>query len=228
MLLLAPSLACMNPLTMKEIIPLLDAEGVSVYHIDICDGHFAKTFLLYPQFVAYLREITNSRLDVHLYCTNPSYYIDELVDCGADTIIIHYECNEAVDTVVQKIMDKKVGVGLGFLPSTEIPDSIAQFVPSLRMVVANTVGPAYAGQPFDSRGLRNMKKVKEILTVAGSSAELAADGGINEARLTALFSAGANHLVLGTSSIIKAHTNIPLEMHHFRQIAELYYTSNQG
>jgi ribulose-phosphate 3-epimerase len=215
----------MNPLTMKETLPLLDAEGVSVYHIDICDGHFAKTFLLYPKFLTYLKEITDRRLDVHLYCTTPSQYIEELVDCGADTIIIHYETVEPVEAVLQKILDHGAKAGLAFLPSTEIPDSVAQFLPLLKVVLTNTVGPAYAGQPFDSRGLNNMKKAKKLLVATHSTAELAADGAVSEERLPAFFDAGANHLVLGTNSIIKPNMNIASTMRAFKKVAEACFSS---
>ena len=217
---LSASVTCMNPLTYTETIRGLDAAGLSAYHVDVCDGRFAKTFLLYPGLLPYLREVTGARLDVHLYCLQPSLYIDEFVERGADSIIVQMEAHEDYAPIVARIAGRGIRAGLGILPGTPVPDSIREILPVLSMVVANTVGPAFAGQPYDPRGLQNLDRVRALCDEVGATPELVVDGAVNEERLEAAFSCGANHLVLGTSSVFTQRADWPEKLRAFRAIAE--------
>jgi ribulose-phosphate 3-epimerase len=225
MLRLAASVTCMSPLTYRETIPALDAEGLCAYHLDVCDGHFAPTFLLYPGLLPHLRLLTRCRLDVHLYCVTPSRYVDEFADGGADTLIIHWEIQEDPAAVVAKIRARGAAAGLAFLPTTPVPDSLASLLPSLRMVVANSVGPAYAGQRFDPRGLANLRRVRALARAAGRDLEVAADGSVSRERLPAFFAAGSDHLVLGTSSVFAPGQDPALALRDFKRLAEAAFAA---
>jgi len=217
---LSASVTCMNPLTYAETMRAFDAQGLSAYHVDVCDGRFAKTFLLYPALLPWLRQVTAARLDVHLYCLQPSLYVDQFVERGADSIIVQLEAEEDYAQVVGQIARKGVRAGLGILPGTPVPDSIREVLPLLSMVVANTVGPAFAGQPYDARGLQTMDRVRALCDQEGAAPELVMDGAVNGERLEAAFSSGADHLVLGTSSVFKARADWPAELRAFRAIAQ--------
>lgn len=220
MLTLSASVTCMNPLTYGTTIPALDAAGLSAYHLDMCDGRFAPTFLLYPGLLPHLRSVTTRRLDVHLYCLRPSLYVDELARCGADTIVIHHEIEEDPAAVLQQIRSLGVAAGLAFLPTTTVADSVGALFPGLRMVVANSVGPAYAGQVFDPRGLDNMRRVRELAASAGCAVEIVADGSVRADRLPSFFAAGCDHLVLGTASVFSPNTDWIANFAAFRRVAE--------
>lgn len=228
MLMLSASVTCMNPLAYRETIPALDAEGLSAYHLDVCDGHFARTFLLYPGLLPHLRSLTTRRLDVHLYCTQPSWYVDEFVACGADTIIVHQEAAEDPGPVIEQIVARGVGAGLAYLPSSPVPDSVVALLPLLRVVVANSVGPAYAGQPFDPRGLANMRRIRELAVATGRPVEVAADGSVREDRLADFFAAGSDHLVLGTSSVFSPAGDPVANFRAFRRAAEAAFSAQAG
>jgi len=226
MLTLSASVACMNPLTYRETIPALDAEGLSAYHFDVCDGHFARTFLLYPGLLSRLRSITKRRFDVHLYCVRPSWYLDEFIASGADTIIVHVEAEEDPRPVIERILARGVGAGLAYLPNTPVPDSVRALLPFLRVVLANSVGPAYAGQAFDPRGLANMRRLRELAVAIGKPLEVAADGSVREDRLADFFAAGSDHLVLGTSSVFAASGDPIAAFRTFRRVAEAAFSAH--
>jgi ribulose-phosphate 3-epimerase len=217
---LSASVTCMNPLTYRETIQSLDAAGLTAYHIDVCDGQFAKTFLLYPALLPSFREVTSTRLDVHLYCFEPSLYIDEFVKCGADSIIVQLEAHESYAQIIPRIARLGVRAGLGILPGTPIPQSVREVLPALSMVVANTVGPAYAGQQYNPEGVETITRMRAICDEAGATPEIVVDGAVNEKRLENVFSAGADHLVLGTSSVFKNGADWGKELRAFRAIAE--------
>lgn len=225
-LALSASMTCMNPLALGATMAELDAEGLSAYHIDICDGVFAPTFLLYPSLLPWLRQATDRRLDVHLYCVHPSRYIDELIESGAHTIIVQLEAEDSFRALVPLIAARGVRAGLGILPGTPVPDSVAEVIPQLSMIVANTVGPAYAGQRYDPRGLETIQAAARLCETAGASVEIAVDGAVSEQRLAELFRAGANHLVLGTSSVFARGADWRARFRSFRAAAERAFQEN--
>lgn len=100
---LSASVSCADPLEYRESIRQLDEAGLDAYHFDICDGHFAPTFLLNPGLMRSLRKITSRRFDVHLYCTHPSRFLDELAQSGADIVVIHIEAEEDFRDVIRQI-----------------------------------------------------------------------------------------------------------------------------
>ncbi|MGA2765003.1 MAG: hypothetical protein ABSG17_16760 [Spirochaetia bacterium] len=217
---LSASVTCMDPLTLGQTIAALDAAGLSAYHIDVCDGRFARTFLLYPGLLPHLRRATNGRLDVHLYSVQPSLYLDELITGGAHSIVVQLEAEESFLDLIPRIAGSGVRAGLGILPGTPVPDSLKDVLPRLSMVIANTVGPAYAGQPYDPRGLETIRRVRELRDACGASTEIAVDGSVCEERLESFVRAGADHLVLGTASVFQPGVDWAKRFQLFRSIAE--------
>ncbi|MCB0155571.1 MAG: hypothetical protein KDF65_12315, partial [Anaerolineae bacterium] len=156
---LSASLACANPLCFLDTLQQLDSAGLDTYHFDICDGHFAPTFLLWAGLIQHLRPLTKSRFDVHLYCTHPSRYLDELAEAGADIVVVHIEAAEPYPELIWHIKKRGLRAGLAILPGTAIPSKLESYLADLSMLIVNTVGPAYAGQPFDPRGLDNLRQI---------------------------------------------------------------------
>jgi len=213
----AASVSCIDPLFYQSIIKKLDQEMIEVYHFDICDGHFAPTFLLSPLSLRALRPVTNGRFDVHLYCNKPSLYIDELVDAGADLIVVQFESKDNLKSVIKQINKKGIKSGLGILPYSTVTDSIKDIMFEIDVVIVNTVGHVRSGQPFDPRGLVNMKKIYNIVLQEGLKIEIAADGNVCESRINDLLSSGSNHFVCGTSSIFKPGSDPALCFRSFRK-----------
>ena len=197
------SIACASPLCYGDTVVQLDRAGLDAYHFDICDGHFAPTFLLAPSLIRALRPLTNRRFDVHLYCTHPSRYLDELAACGADLVVVHIESQEDYPELIRQIRVRGLKAGIAVLPDSTMPQDIANFLSEVSLVIANTVGPAYAGQPFDKRGLQNMAQLSRIVRENNLDIEIGADGNVGVERLPDLFGAGCTHLVCGTSSVFK-------------------------
>lgn len=219
--LLSASVSCIDPLAYRDSIARLDAAGLDAYHFDLCDGHFAPTFLLWPGLISALRPLTTRRFDAHLYCTHPSRYIGELKAAGADSIIVHVEAEEKPGEVVPQIFAAGMKAGVAILPDTAVPGDLASLLPALSIVVTNMVGPAYAGQPFDGRGLHNARSISALAREMGLALEVAADGNVSAQRLPDLLGSGCNHLVLGTSSVFRPGQDVGQGVVRFRaQVAE--------
>lgn len=217
---LSASLACANPLCFRNSVQQLDSAGLDTYHFDICDGHFAPTFLLWPGLIQHLRSLTTGRFDVHLYCTHPSRYLDELAEAGADTVVVHVEAAEPYPDLISHIKQRGLRVGLAILPGSAIPADFETHLAELSLLIVNTVGPAYAGQPFDPRGLENLRQISQIVERSPHQLEIAVDGSVSVARLPNLLAAGATHLVCGTSSIFRPEGELAQAFTAFREQVE--------
>lgn len=161
------------------------------------------------------------RFDVHLYCHYPSKYLQELKQSGADVICVHVETKGEyyLDTIHQ-ILKSGMKAGLGVLPTSQIPDDIQKALKLVSQVVLNTVGPAYSGQPFNNKGLENMRMIKQILINLDREVEIAGDGSISEKYLPELVDAGCNHFICGTSSIFRSDSNIKDNAAQFKKALE--------
>lgn len=200
--LLSASLSCANPLDIRADITLLEQSSIDAYHLDFCDGVFAPTFLLNAAVVKALRPLTVKRLDVHIYGHYPSYYLKDLKSCGADVVVVQVETEgENYAGVIDQIAELGMTPGVGILPTSQVPDNFGAILKKVAVVVTNTVGPAFAGQAFSPHGLKNMRAVSQLARDMGLTLEIIADGGVSKDTLPLLLENGANHFVLGTSTL---------------------------
>jgi ribulose-phosphate 3-epimerase len=200
---LSASVSSIDPLDYRRDLRGLDKAGIDGFHFDLCDGHFAPTIQLSPAVVRSARRLTDKRLDVHLYCTHPSRYIQELADCGADCLIVQVESAEDYREVVRRVSDRGLAAGVGILPWTTVPESLVEVIGEVAFVVANTVGPAYPGQPYDARGLETARSVRALARKLHPGLEIAIDGSVSLERLPQMLAAGARHLVCGTGCVFR-------------------------
>lgn len=214
-------MSCANPTCIIQDFNQLEESIIDTYHFDICDGLFAPTFLLNSSIIKALRSLSMKRFDVHLYCHYPSKYLQELKQSGADVICVHVETKGEyyLDTIHQ-ILKSGMKAGLGVLPTSQIPDDIQKALKLVSQVVINTVGPAYSGQPFNNKGLENMRMIKQILINLDREVEIAGDGSISEKYLPELVDAGCNHFICGTSSIFRSDSNIKDNAAQFKKALE--------
>ena len=60
--------------------------------------------------------------DVHLMVSAPERYIQDFVDCGADSITVHAEACEDLERAIELIRDAGVKVGVSIKPATPVND----------------------------------------------------------------------------------------------------------
>ncbi len=213
-------MACADFSRLGRVVKILESAKVEALHFDFCDGHFAPTFVFSCSILASVRSLSTRRFDAHLYCEYPSRYMDELADCGTDLVIVQVESKENYQGAIKKIREKGMKAGVGILPDTSIPAGIQEILPEVSLIIANTVGPAYSGQPFDRRGLRNMKQLGEIIGKHGYRTDVGADGGVELETLDTLLDAGANFFICGSKSIFRADLDLVKGVETFRKEVE--------
>lgn len=197
MVKISPSILSADFSRLGEDIIALDKAGADLIHIDVMDGNFVPNISIGLPVIKSIRDKTDKVFDVHLMIENPSRYIDDFVDAGADIVTIHYEAEKHIDRTIEYIKSKGVKAGVSLNPGT--PTFVLKdIINKLDLVLIMSVNPGFGGQKFISYSIDKIKEVKEM---AKDNKELLieVDGGVDVNNARAIKNAGANVLVAGSA-----------------------------
>ena len=199
MVKIAPSILSANFANLGEDIKRLDKAGVEFIHIDVMDGHFVPNISFGFPVIKAIRKYTNKVFDVHLMIEEPSKYVDEFINCGADLITIHYESDKHIDRTINYIKSKGIKVGVALNPGT--PTTVLKdILESLDMVLIMSVNPGFGGQKFINYSLDKIKEIKEMcIACSREDMLIQVDGGVSEHNIKDVVEAGANVIVAGSA-----------------------------
>ena len=129
---------------------------------------------------------------------NPSRYIDDFVNAGADIITIHYEAEKHIDRAIEYIKSKGIRAGVSLNPGT--PTFVLKnIINKLDLVLIMSVNPGFGGQKFIPYALDKIKEVKEMSLDSNKDLLIEVDGGVDKTNAKAIIEAGANVLVAGSA-----------------------------
>ena len=127
----------------------------------------------------------------------PERYIQDFVDCGADSITVHAEACEDLERAIELIRDAGVKVGISIKPATPVND-ISHLLEDVDMVLIMTVQPGFGGQKYIPECTEKIVELKEIIDRENLDVDIQVDGGINNETMETVMKAGANLLVAGS------------------------------
>ena len=173
----SPSLMTMDLDKFKQQITFLN-DHVASYHIDIMDGHYVPNITLSPWFIEELRKISKLPVSAHLMVTNPSFWVQQLVDIKCEWICMHAEVLDGLAfRLIDQIHNANLKAGIVLNPETPI-ESIFPYIELLDKITIMTVDPGFAGQRFIEgtldkivalRNLREEKGYRYVIEMDGSS-----------------------------------------------------------
>lgn len=203
--IIAPSILSANLTTFGEDVRKLDEGGAEWVHVDIMDGHFVPNITFGPNIVKAVRTVTERTIDVHLMIEKPERYLEAFVEAGADILTVHQEACPHLHRTIQQIHSLGVKAGVSLNPSTHV-QTLEEVIGDLDLVLVMSVNPGFGGQKFIESSLKKVRRIREMLDSAGSSAHLQIDGGIDEKNVADVVKAGCDSLVSGTG--VFKHKNI--------------------
>ena len=122
------------------------------------DGDFVPNLTFGPQFISDLRSKTKKIFDVHLMIYRVEKFLNDYINAGSNIITFHYEIDENLNKLIDKIKQNKIEVGIAVKPKTPW-EEIKNYLHSVDQVIIMTVEPGFGGQTF----LRDqIKKIKSI------------------------------------------------------------------
>ncbi len=180
----------------------IECAGTNYFHIDVMDGKFVKnnTVKIMEEYTNYIKQISNTKIDVHLMVEDVDKFVKEYADMEVDSITFHIESvkdqNEVLN-IIKYIKDKNIQVGLSIKPETENKE-IYEYLPYIHKVLVMSVEPGEGGQKFIENTIEKVKNLSNYIEENKYEIDIEVDGGINSENAYKLKEMGANILVAGT------------------------------
>ena len=211
---LAPSILSADFARLGEQVAEAERAGSDRIHVDVMDGHFVPNLSMGAPIVQSLRRVTRLPLETHMMITDPDFFLEEFVEAGSDSFLVHWEGNNNLHRTVRRIKDLGKRAGVVINPATPAA-VLEEILPDVDLVLVMTVDPGFGHQHFLHSTLPKIHRVRQMIEGANTGCELEVDGGIDEATAPLAAAAGADVFVAG-SSIFGDSAGIDVAMSRLR------------
>lgn len=183
-------------LALKSAIEALSGYA-DEFHLDVMDGNCVPDILFGLDFVAAMRAITSTPLDVHLMTRATADWIERTVAAGAARLAIHADFCEDVKAALRRIED------LGAMPILVLPLKAAIKEHSLpwgffRRVLLMGTEIGIKGVGLDPCIPGRIRALVEVRAKLGVDFEIFIDGGIRRETVPLLAESGADGVLPGS------------------------------
>lgn len=208
-LIISPSLLSANFARLEDELKAIDQAGAPWIHLDVMDGLFVPNISFGIPVIKAIRKVSNLLFDCHLMIAEPSRYLKDFADAGADLITVHEEATRDVHQTLADIKTLGCKAGLSINPETPL-SAVEPYLTEADLILLMSVHPGFGGQSFIDITFK-IKELRRLMDEAGSSAILQVDGGITVDNAKAVVDAGANCLVSGSAIFGKEDRKAALE-----------------
>jgi ribulose-phosphate 3-epimerase len=222
---LAPSILSADFARLGQQVAEAERAGADRIHIDVMDGHFVPNLSMGAPIVESLRRVTHLPLETHLMISDPDLFLDEFVQAGSDSFLVHWEGNNNLHRTVQRVkaLGRRVGVVINPATPAAVLEEILQDVDQ---VLVMTVNPGFGHQHFIPTMLPKIRRVRLMIDENKPGCDLEVDGGICVATAPLVVDGGANVLVAG-SEIFSEKEGVAAAMKRLRTAANQAMTSSR-
>lgn len=195
---IAPSLLAADLTNLRHEIEMINNSEADWFHLDVMDGVFVPNISFGIPIIKAIKKIARKPLDVHLMIVEPEKYLKKFRVAGADHLTVHVEACRHLHQTVQKIKELGMKAGVTLNPHTPV-GALEEILPFVDIVLIMSVNPGFGGQKFIESSIQKIQKMRAMIEKSGSSALIEVDGGIDLNNASALYEAGVDILVTGTT-----------------------------
>src|SRR6201987_3770693 len=171
---LAPSILAADFARLGEQVSEAERAGADRIHVDVMDGHFVPNIAIGAPIVQSLRRATQIPMETHLMISDPDFFLDEFVEAGSTSFLVHWEGNNNLHRTVQRIkaLGKRAGVAINPATPAAVLEEIIQDV---EQVLVMTVNPGFGHQHFIPTTLQKIGRVRQMIEQINSGCNVEVD-----------------------------------------------------
>ena len=196
-IIISPSILGGSFSNMEKVIFELNQSKAEYIHFDVMDGDFVPNLTFGSKFISDLRLKSKKIFDVHLMIKRVGNYLDDYINAGSDIITFHYEIDENITELINKIKKNKIKVGIAIKPNTNWED-VRKYLHAIDQVIIMTVEPGFGGQSFMNDQIKKIEGISHYIKNNNLKVNIEIDGGVNYETGKLCIEAGANVLVAGS------------------------------
>ncbi len=201
----------------------LEKLGVDMLHIDVIDGYFSPSMPLGLDVIKDLRRITDMPFDVHVMAKENQFFIDELLRSDIQRLCFHCESELHLDRQLNRIKKTNVESGIALSPAT--PISVLDYViEKCDFVMLMLINPGFAFDPTETRidyMIQKIRDCRSFIDAKGLDTSIEVDGRISIEGIPDLIEAGADVLVLGSTSLFSGDKDTENNIRNIKAAVEL-------
>ena len=110
-MIVSPSLLSADFGNLNRDIEMINRSEAEMLHLDVMDGVFVPNISFGFPVMKCIQKVSKKPLDVHLMIVEPQKFVNEVRDCGAHLMNVHYEACTHLNRVIQQI--KAAGMKAG-------------------------------------------------------------------------------------------------------------------
>jgi ribulose-phosphate 3-epimerase len=195
---LAPSILSADFARLGEQVSQLEKAGADRSHVDVMDGHFVPNISFGAAIVQSIRPVTRLPLEVYLMISDPDFFLEQFVEAGGDSFLVHWEGNNNLYRTIRRIKELEKPVGVVINPATPAL-VLKEILGEVNLVLVMTINPGFGGQRVLEMTVPKIRQVREMIEQVNPNCELELDGGIDPTTAPIGVAAGADVLVVGSA-----------------------------